>query len=187
MLIVKIGNGLIMKEKISFGNQNMNNLGYRAQLYNNSNMSNRSSQNFNVNQCNKKYERVVAVPKLSLSTMNNTGVTKQILAEKITNLSRKRNNLDGIITKIFNEYDSTKDDLNLMTLAQCENKMKEKNKKIEEENEKFEKIIYQTESIKDEDKKKIIKSIYTNTDISTNTELRELIRTYKTKLISNID
>ena len=65
--------------------------------------------------------------------------------------------------------------------------MKEKNKKIEEENEKFEKIIYQTESIKDEDKKKIIKSIYTNTDISTNTELRELIRTYKTKLISNID
>ena len=87
MLIVKIGNGLIMKEPISFSNQNM---GYRSQMYN----SNRSNQNFNVNQCNKKYERIVAVPKLSLSAVNNTGVTKQILAEKITNLSRKRNDLD---------------------------------------------------------------------------------------------
>ncbi len=180
MLIVKIGNGLIMKEPISFSNQNM---GYRSQMYN----SNRSTQNFNVNQCNKKYERIVAVPKLSLSAVNNTGVTKQILAEKITNLSRKRNDLDGIITKIFNEYDSTKDDLNMLTLEQCEKKMKEKNKKIEEENEKFEKIIYQTDSIKDEDKKKIIQNIYTNTDISTNSDLKDLIRTYKTKLISNID
>ena len=127
------------------------------------------------------------MPKLSLSAVNNTGVTKQILAEKITNLSRKRNDLDGIITKIFNEYDSTKDDLNMLTLEQCEKKMKEKNKKIEEENEKFEKIIYQTDSIKDEDKKKIIQNIYTNTDISTNSDLKDLIRTYKTKLISNID
>ena len=180
MLIVKIGNGLIMKEPISFSNQNM---GYRSQMYN----TNRSNQNFNVNQCNKKYERIVAVPKLSLSAVNNTGVTKQILAEKITNLSRKRNDLDGIITKIFNEYDSTKDDLNMLTIEQCEKKMKEKNKKIEEENEKFEKIIYQTDSIKDEDKKKIIQNIYTNTDISTNSDLKDLIRTYKTKLISNID
>ena len=187
MLIVKVGNGLIMKEPISFGpNANMNSGSYRAQLYNN-NMSSRSNQKVNVNQCNKKFERIAAVPKLSLSGVNNSRTNLQILGDKICNINKRRKDIEGIISKIFNEYDSSKDDLNILTIEQCEKKMKERNKRIEEENEKFEKIIYQTDAIKDEDKKKIIKNIYTTTDISTNSELKEMIRIYKTKLISNLD
>ena len=192
MLVVRIGQGLIVKEKITFTHpQSRVNLTYiNRNINSNVNQTVNHSQRLTVSPLSQKmkdqYPKIAIIPRLP--NPNQPGYNLKLIGEKLSFVSKKTGNLQNIISRLCSEEQDDFSNLSNI-LDNGYSQINSHFKAINNENENFEKIIGNIESIKNEDKNLMIMYAYSMKDssISENKELLNLIKTYKSKLISSID
>ena len=192
MLVVRIGQGLIVKEKITFTHpQSRVNLTYiNRNINSNVNQTVNHSQRLTVSPLSQKmkdqYPKIAIIPRLP--NPNQPGYNLKLIGEKLSFVSKKTRDLQDIISRLCSEEQDDFSNLSNI-LDNGYSQINSHFKAINNENENFEKIIGNIESIKNEDKNLMIMYAYSMKDssISENKELLNLIKTYKSKLISSID
>lgn len=192
MLVVRIGQGLIVKEKITFTHpQSRVNLTYiNRNINSNVNQTVNHSQRLTVPPLSQKmkdqYPKIAIIPRLP--NPNQPGYNLKLIGEKLSFVSKKTGNLQDIISRLCSEEQDGFSNLSNI-LDNGYSQINSHFKAINNENENFEKIIGSIESIKNKDKNLMIMYAYSMKDssISENKELLNLIKTYKSKLISSID
>lgn len=192
MLVVRIGQGLIVKEKITFTHpQSRVNLTYiNRNINSNVNQTVNHSQRLTVPPLSQKmkdqYPKIAIIPRLP--NPNQPGYNLKLIGEKLSFVSKKTGNLQDIISRLCSEEQDGFSNLSNI-LDNGYSQINSHFKAINNENENFEKIIGNIESIKNKDKNLMIMYAYSMKDssISENKELLNLIKTYKSKLISSID
>lgn len=192
MLVVRIGQGLIVKEKITFTHpQSRVNLTYiNRNINSNVNQTVYHTQRLTVSPLSQKmkdqYPKIAIIPRLP--NPNQPGYNLKLIGEKLSFVSKKTGNLQDIISRLCSEEQDDFSNLSNI-LDNGYSQINSHFKAINNENENFEKIIGNIESIKNKDKNLMIMYAYSMKDssISENKELLNLIKTYKSKLISSID
>lgn len=191
MLVVRIGQGVIVKEIISFNPpQSRGSISYsNRNLNSNINQNSNQSQRFTMPSLSQKmkdqYPHIAIIPRLP--NPNQPEYNLNLIGEKLSFVSKKVGDLRDIISRLCPEKEDISNLNNILDngYSQINSHLKAFNT----ENENFEKIISNIESIKNKDKNLMIMHAYDMKDsnISENKELLNLIKTYKSKLISSID
>lgn len=194
MLVVKVGRSVIVKEKITFGPPKSR----ESFSYFNRN-SNASSENSNPSKTmpgfhpkmkmKDQYPQIAVLPRLP--NPNQPEYNLKLIGEKLSFVSKTVGDLHDIIGRLCPEEGGGEDLSNLNnTLDNGYSQINSHINEFNKENENFEKIISNIESINNKDKNLMIMHVYgmkDNSSISENKELLNLIKTYKSKLISSID
>ena len=194
MLVVRIGQGVIVKEKIIFTHpQSRVSLTYiNRNINSNVNQTVNHTQRLTMpplsNKMKDQYPKIAIIPRLP--NPNQPGYNLKLIGKQLSFVSKKAGDLQDIISRLCSQEQEQDDFSNLSNILDNGYSLINSHfKAINNENENFEKIIGNIESIKNKDKNLMIMYAYGMKDssISENKELLNLIKTYKSKLISSID